>query len=32
MWINREEASHLANAERYDWRQGEELITSSTTW
>ncbi len=32
MWIDREEAGQLANAARYDWRQGEDLITSSKTW
>ena len=32
MWVDRDEAGHLANAMPYDWRQGEELITSSKTW
>lgn len=32
MWIDREEAGHLAHAARYDWIQGKDLITSSKTW
>lgn len=32
MWVDRDEEGHLANAVRYDWRQGEDLITSSKTW
>ncbi len=32
LWIDRDEEGHLANAVRYDWGQGEDLITSSKTW
>lgn len=32
MWVDREGQGRLADVERYDWRQGEELITSSKTW
>ena len=32
MWVDRDEEGHLTNAMRYDWRQGEDLITSSKTW
>lgn len=32
MWVDRDEEGQIANAVRYDWRQGEELITSSKTW
>ena len=32
MWVDRDEEGHLADAVRYDWRQGEELMTSSKTW
>ncbi len=32
MWVDREETGRLTDVVRYDWRQGEELITSSKTW
>jgi hypothetical protein len=32
MWVERDEEGHLGNAMRYDWEQGEELISSSKTW
>ena len=32
MWVDRDETGRLTDAVRYDWRQGQELITSSKTW
>ena len=32
MWVDRDEEGQLPNAVRYDWRQDEELITSSKIW
>ena len=32
MWVDRDEEGQPANAVRYDWRQGEALITSSKIW
>ena len=32
MWVDRDETGRLTDAVRYDWRQGQELITSSQTW
>jgi hypothetical protein len=32
MWVDRDEEGHLPNAMLYDWRQDDDLITSSKTW
>ncbi len=32
IWVDREQEGHPADAVRDDWRQGEDLITSSQTW
>lgn len=32
MWVDRDGEGRPADMARYDWRQGEELITSSKTW
>ncbi len=32
MWGDREETGQLTEAVRYDWRQGEDLLTTSRTW
>jgi hypothetical protein len=32
MWVDRDEKGHLTDAVRYDWKQGEELLTSAKTW
>jgi len=32
MWVDRDETGQLTDAVRYDWRQGQELITSSKAW
>ncbi len=32
MWVDREETGQPTEAVRYDWRQGEDLLTTSRTW